>query len=69
MWFTVHDRFYRKEGGKMKTRFYLVYNTPEALHITRYYPTMEEANDNKEFLERYFGVRVRLKIDEVATIN
>ena len=47
----------------MKTRFYLIYNTKEALHITRYYPTIEEANANKEFLERYLGVHVRLKVD------
>ena len=48
----------------MKTRFYLVYNTEEAIHVTRFYETYEEAMDNAEFIERYFGVRVRLKIDE-----
>jgi len=53
----------------MKQRFYLVYNTTEAIHITRFYDTMEEANDNKEFIERYFGVRVRLKVDEELTVG
>ena len=53
----------------MKTRFYLVYNTPEAIHITRFYETMEEAMDNKEFIERYFGVHVRLKVDEQMQVG
>ena len=53
----------------MKTRFYLVYNTPEAMHITRYYPTIEEALDNAEFIERYFGIHVRLKVDEMLSVG
>jgi len=53
----------------MKTRFYLVYNTPEALHITRFYDTLEEALDNAEFVERYFGTHVRLKVDEKLSVG
>jgi len=49
----------------MKTRFYLVYNTEDAIHVTRFYDSIDEANNNKEFIERYFGVHVRLKVDEV----
>jgi len=48
----------------MKTRFYLVYNDDKAIHVTRFYDDMDEANANKEFLERFFGVRVRLMVDE-----
>ena len=48
----------------MKQRFYLIYNTVDAIHVTRYYDSIEEANDNKEFIERYFGARVRLKVSE-----
>ena len=48
----------------MKQRFYLVFNTATAFHMTRYYDTREEAELNKEFLEQYYGVHVRLKIDE-----
>ena len=53
----------------MKERFYLVYNTADALHITHYYDSKEEAELNKEFLERYFNIPVRLKIDEQGYFN
>lgn len=49
----------------MKTRFYLVFNDDKAIHVTRFYDTFEEAMNNKEFVERYFGVHVRLKVDEM----
>lgn len=48
----------------MKTRFYLVFNDDRAIHVTRFYDTLEEARDNAEFVERYFGVHVRLKVRE-----
>ena len=53
----------------MKARFYLVYNTADAIHITRFYQTIEEALDNAEFIERYFGVHVRLKVDEELSVG
>ena len=53
----------------MKQRFYLVYNTETAIHVTRFYETMEEAEINKEFLEKYFGVHVRLKVDEMMVVG
>lgn len=53
----------------MKTRFYLVYNTADAIHITRFYESIEEAMDNKEFIERYFGTHVRLKVSEELTVG
>ena len=45
----------------MKTRFYLMFDDNAR---TRFYDTLEEASDNKEFIERYFGIHVRLKVDE-----
>ena len=48
----------------MKQRFYLEYDTPTAFVRTRFYDSKEEAENNKEFLEQYFGIRVCLKIDE-----
>lgn len=48
----------------MKQRFYLVFNTPEAIHVTRFYDSKEEAELNQEFLEQYYGIKVRLKVDE-----
>lgn len=53
----------------MKTRFYLVYNDDKAIHVTRFYDTIEEAMDNAEFVERYFGVHVRLKVDELMVVG
>ena len=53
----------------MKTRFYLVYNDDKAIHVTRFYDSIDEANANKEFIERYFGVRVRLKVDEEMVVG
>ena len=53
----------------MKTRFYLVYNTADAIHVTRFYETIEEAMDNAEFIERYFGTHVRLKVDEPMVVG
>ena len=48
----------------MKTRFYLIFNDEKSIHVTRFYNTLEEAMDNAEFIERYFGVHVRLKVNE-----
>ena len=48
----------------MKQRFYLEYDTPTAFVRTRFYDSKEEAENNKEFLEQYFGIRVCVKIDE-----
>lgn len=53
----------------MKTRFYLVFNDDKAIHVTRFYDTIEEAMDNAEFVERYFGVHVRLKVDEPMVVG
>ena len=44
-------------------KFYLVATRPDKLIITRYYDSIEEAYDNKEFLE-LDGFHVRLKIKE-----
>ena len=50
----------------MKTRFYLSANTDTFFFESRVYDTREEAELNKEFLERYYGmgIRVRLKVIE-----
>lgn len=53
----------------MKTRFYLVFNDDKAIHVTRFYDTLEEAMDNAEFVERYFGVRVCLKVSEPMVVG
>lgn len=53
----------------MKTRFYLVFNDEKSIHVTRFYNTIEEAMDNAEFIERYFGLRVRLKVSEELTVG
>ena len=45
----------------MKTRFYLVYEDNQK---SRFYDSYEEAMDNAEFIEKYFGIHVRLKVDE-----
>ena len=53
----------------MKTRFYLVFNDDKAIHVTRFYDSYEEAMDNAEFIEKYFGIHVRLKISEELTVG
>lgn len=48
----------------MDTKFYLIAITDNQLIVTRDYDTLDEAYDNKEFLERYGGYNVRLKVRE-----
>lgn len=46
------------------TKYYLVATMDTQLIISRHYDSLEEAYDNKEFLERS-GYHVRLKVEEV----
>lgn len=50
----------------MKTRFYLMFDNDVR---TRFYDSYEEAMDNAEFIEKYFGIHVRLKISEELTVG
>lgn len=46
------------------TKYFLIAITETQLILSRDYDTLEEAYDNKEFLERS-GYHVRLKVKEV----
>ena len=48
----------------MKCKFYVVFYNEEKIGRTREFDSKEEAFDNAEFLERYYGFNCRLKVRE-----
>lgn len=46
----------------MAMKYYLTGYNDEMYITTRDYDSKEEAYDNKEFLERYYGMHVNLKV-------